>query len=549
MSKIADVEANATSLDGLVNDNGLIPTLRNGPKPSYQYLVDGWNTQIQSSIFDLNKSRGFRVVGSFTDGFTYELFNDVGIDTDGNSWVYVGAGAPNKVVTAGTNPVGNSDYRQVTYSDKNDIPTISALEASLLQEGEIVEVTYVELSKRVSAGKFEIISSAEAISRGLTTGYTITNGVFDGQAFEIANGNIAVVADGEFGFSQAIFNESGVIPNAIPDTASSSQRLDALNGIYTQSPFNSDKKQFISCIPRVLGDGSVSFVDDTEHDTLGFSGVSKVGDFAIRLQYTNTYEKVNNLSITVDDELCKYGVVTGGSVGVAHTDFTAYAQLSGLIDTTDMSFTGSGLFPDGNAVSVSYVDDVLIIDHDNHAFSQDSAVVSQVYGLSFMCDFGISQNASQINIIPWTEFAGSIIYDGSNFVNDPAKPWLVSSSQAGISMSWDATVNALKIDHPLARDYVVNVNSEKGGYSEYNVEVSSLSSFRVYFFDSSGVQITSPNVNMKIMFSRPSCQVRGVIPTGAKFNLRAGITPIRSANFKNAGGNNFWVSGMMQNPV
>ncbi|QGJ84342.1 hypothetical protein [Pseudoalteromonas phage XCL1123] len=52
MSKIADAEANATSLDGLVNDNGLIPTLRNGPKPSWQYLVDGWESQFTTLFAD-----------------------------------------------------------------------------------------------------------------------------------------------------------------------------------------------------------------------------------------------------------------------------------------------------------------------------------------------------------------------------------------------------------------------------------------------------------------------------------------------------------------
>lgn len=120
MSKIADAEANATSLDGLVNDNGLIPTLRNGPKPSWQYLVDGWDGQIASKITELNKSRGFRVIGAFADGFTYELFNDVGIDTDGNSWIYTGAGAPNKVVNAGTVPSA-PDYEQVTFNTASSI--------------------------------------------------------------------------------------------------------------------------------------------------------------------------------------------------------------------------------------------------------------------------------------------------------------------------------------------------------------------------------------------------------------------------------------------
>ncbi len=315
------------------------------------------------------------------------------------------------------------------------------------------------------------------------------------------------------------------------------------------SEFNNDDKHFISCIPRVDGAGNVGFVDDVDHETLGFSAISKVGDFIMRISYTDTYTQVNNLSITVDDELCKYGVVTGGSVGTSYTDFTAYAQLSGLVDTTAMTFTGSGLFPDGSGVSVSYINDILIIDHDNHAFNQDSVVVNQVYGLSFMTNFGVSQNASQINIIPWTEFEGSLIYDGVNFILDPAKPSQISPTQGGITYAWDGTVNALKVTHPLAMGYVVNVQAELGGYTEYNVEVDSSSSFRVYFYNSNGTQITSPNTNMKLMFSRPSCQVRGKIPAGAKFHIRAGMTPIRSANLGNAAGNNLWVNGVMQKKI
>lgn len=78
-------------------------------------------------------SRGFRVVGTFADGFTYELFNDVGIDADGNSWIYVGAGAPNKVVTAGTVPSVGAGYEQVTFNSDTNILTASG--KSIRQEG------------------------------------------------------------------------------------------------------------------------------------------------------------------------------------------------------------------------------------------------------------------------------------------------------------------------------------------------------------------------------------------------------------------------------
>ena len=308
---------------------------------------------------------------------------------------------------------------------------------------------------------------------------------------------------------------------------------------------NNNQKHIMTCIPRVNANGTVSFVDDVDHETLGFSSVEQVGDFRMRVNYSNTYTKVNALSITIDDELCKYGVHTGGSVGIAHSDFTAYTQLRGEIDTTTMTWNSTGLIP-SDAVTVSYVDDVLVLTHDNASFNKDAVVVSQVYGLSFMTGYGVGQSASAINIIPYAPLQGNIIYNGTDFVLDPSKASNISSTQTGISYEWDGTVNALKVTHPLAQDHVVHVTPDFGGYTEINVEVTSLGSFRVYFFDSSGTQITTPSTGMKIMFSRPTCQVRGKIPTGAKFSVRAGVIPIRSANLGSASGNNFWVQGMMQ---
>ena len=163
MSKIADAEANATSLDGLVNDNGLIPTLRNGPKPSWQYLVN-----------EVRNSRGFRVVGDFASGFTYELFNDVGIDTDGNSWIYVGAGAPNKVVPSGTVPSVVDGYEQVTF---NSARNIDGLYEYFNVDNIADLLSYTGSSKKVSTSRFLPFSEFGA---GV---YELTIGVHDGGSF------------------------------------------------------------------------------------------------------------------------------------------------------------------------------------------------------------------------------------------------------------------------------------------------------------------------------------------------------------------------------
>lgn len=110
MSKIADAEANATSLDGLVNDNGLITTLRNGPKPSWQYIVD----QVYAQL-------GYAVAGSFVDGFTYTGIRQVGADASGNTWIYTG-GEQNlpHVVPAGTVPSA-PDYFQVSVNSADNV--------------------------------------------------------------------------------------------------------------------------------------------------------------------------------------------------------------------------------------------------------------------------------------------------------------------------------------------------------------------------------------------------------------------------------------------
>lgn len=117
MSIWTDAQEDATSIDGFANtNNGAVPTRYGGNKPSYQYLVDQWNGQIAAAILELNKSRGFRVVGTFAAGFTYELYNDVGIDANGDSWIYTDFDGTPVNVTAGTVPSAPT-YTQVTFNN------------------------------------------------------------------------------------------------------------------------------------------------------------------------------------------------------------------------------------------------------------------------------------------------------------------------------------------------------------------------------------------------------------------------------------------------
>lgn len=115
--------------------------------------LTGINSEITQQLLEINKSRGYRVVGTFATGFEYELFNDVGIDASGNSWIYVGTGAPVKTVTAGTVPSA-PDYQQVTFNSIDGVVglrdelndraltlTLAEAQASDLKVGQYVRLT------------------------------------------------------------------------------------------------------------------------------------------------------------------------------------------------------------------------------------------------------------------------------------------------------------------------------------------------------------------------------------------------------------------------
>lgn len=104
-------------------------------------------------------SRGFRVVGTFAGGFTYELFNDVGIDANGNSWIYTGAGAPNKVVETGTVPSVGAGYEQVTF---NKIDLSLRKHASLNEAiGEDANEGTLYVITDLDDAHYQVVSAAE----------------------------------------------------------------------------------------------------------------------------------------------------------------------------------------------------------------------------------------------------------------------------------------------------------------------------------------------------------------------------------------------------
>ena len=189
MTDFADLQADALSVDGFANQNGLIPTRYGGNKKSWQYLVDEFSAEFAQTLLEINKSRGYRVVGTFAAGFDYELFNDVGIDASGNSWIYVGTGAPVATVAPGTDPSLSADYKQVTFNSIDGVSglrdelnnralelTLAEAQVSDLQVGQYVRFVDRALGLyRVDTGLTNNGIDIVDLGNGLSAKYIVTN--------------------------------------------------------------------------------------------------------------------------------------------------------------------------------------------------------------------------------------------------------------------------------------------------------------------------------------------------------------------------------------
>lgn len=91
-------------------------------------LINDINDRGNAAIDELRESRGFRVRGSFASGFTYELPNDVGTDSSGNSWVFSNSNNLPFTVPAGTTP-SEPVYQQVVFEKQIIIDFVTQLAA------------------------------------------------------------------------------------------------------------------------------------------------------------------------------------------------------------------------------------------------------------------------------------------------------------------------------------------------------------------------------------------------------------------------------------
>ncbi len=181
MATFDDAKRDAADLAKLVNEDTDVTT-RYGTNPKVSApkairlieasgadTVSQIQTDAANAIATLNTSRGFRVVGDFTSGFTYELPNDVAIDASGNYWAYADVNALPITVSAGTIPT-EGEYSQRTWNSASAVLTDGG---STVQNDLDVINSYIDKSFEIFESVQDMISNSSPLTgERYSTGYT-----------------------------------------------------------------------------------------------------------------------------------------------------------------------------------------------------------------------------------------------------------------------------------------------------------------------------------------------------------------------------------------
>lgn len=466
-------------------------------------------------------------------------------------------------VAANTNPVilNGEGYANVyldgSYkvvlkdSDDNDIWSADPVTASQAEEWQgCFSASYI------SSTRFQISGNVtEQYEAGRSV--RINNGA--------ANYIYSFVTDVIFsgGNTQVTINDAEVPTNIISVCASivSSESTKAIedkfdkeieeqrNRFLNTDQDNSNIKEAIACIPRCV-DGVFVYLNDAGHEPIGVSIMEQPDDYLIRMRYGKDYEQVNTMIITVDNELAPYGVFCGGDVGTNLANFTPQAPLEGFITKSGAGGTwfGTALFKNED-VTIDYTDDILKLTHPIGWPAGCVPVVSPVYNPNNnnMPRIGVGFSNNEVTITPVTDVAGLIRWNGSAFEFWNTFPTYMSDNVIGTDVVLsNPSVGILRVTHPETTNYDLIVSSRGGNYHAKEVTVTS-TSFDIKFYDYAGNEITTPDSNMQVWIKK-KCDVKGKIPDGTQYLIKAPLAPPKSANFSDIAGNNFWVAGIMENP-
>ena len=101
--------------------------------------------------------------------------------------------------------------------------------------------------------------------------------------------------------------------------------------------------QVLSCVIRNTGAGW-EFINDSEHEPIGFTGISTLANGLIQLDHDFGATQVGSMLVTPDETFAKRGIMAGGSIGLDLSLITISAQLDFTVNTETGAIVANGLW-------------------------------------------------------------------------------------------------------------------------------------------------------------------------------------------------------------
>ena len=542
MSTFQDAQTDSASLAKLVNEDTDVTT-RYGANPKVSApkairLIEASGTetvnQIQTdaanAIATLNTSRGFRVVGDFASGLTYELANDVAVDGSGNYWVYADINALPVTVSAGTTP-SEPTYTQVTFNQASGVTTTAGINAQQFIDNfelKIFQSPTDNLTKvsTFAGGVGAVYEVRKTSDNSLATIYSDKDGVT-----EIAQNGTSNVSDAN---AEVVFyvDEGDYTVTIGGVSAGVSTIKDLIKG----NP--SVKYEIVGFALRnygTIGAPDWQFISDSIHGPTNAASVSVVNG-RIRVSFGKTYGVITTLVAATDETMGRQGFQVGASVGTSFADIEVSNRMQGYVNTATGTVTAHAHWGSSITGSVEANGRVRITHPTNSGFQ--SSVFNKTSS-GAMSDYSISDlNSTVAEITGYREVSGYVTYNGADFV-------LANSSTQGLSLSYDSPSSTLTISTPSGSAAIPPIIQTR-----YNNTVTAISDsfgasdFTVKFIDNSLNLVTTPTTDFRFSFHKPEKQEIGAAVSGTVgFDL--GYGTVDASNLVVAGGN-IWCIGLFE---
>jgi hypothetical protein len=280
-----------------------------------------------------------------------------------------------------------------------------------------------------------------------------------------------------------------------------------------------------------------TIIDDASHKNINLLSVEINPDdpMTLLLKYTYDGTSIGTLVITPDETLAKGGLLCGGSVGDNQAILTITAPLI-------MQVTGKTLVsPDkwhNSVVSIASASDNtgLTITHPAQVTSQPPVATIAEGGTNngMGGEIRVNHTLTTTTLTYYQYLHGYVTYNGTS--------WTISTDNVDkATVSWDATNNALKIEHPtIDEEYAVSISGGNG--FRPTIISQGVGSMLIQFVNTSGTIMTTQDPLMKVNFMRFT-KVKSTYPSGLKVNVHRGYIQCDPEDIIEQFGN-FWIYGV-----